>query len=111
MIRVYYTRGEGTHELNINGHAGYAEYGNDIICAGVSAITFALLGWMEHNEEEITQLDELMVEDGQVYLSCTGSEKLNTAFQVAIMGLIQISRAHPDYVSIEYSGPAGDSRE
>ena len=111
MIRVYYTRGEGKHELNINGHAGYAEYGRDIICAGVSAITFALLGWMEHNEEEITQLDELMVEDGQVFIACAGTNNLNTAFQVAIMGLIQIARAHPEYVSIEYSGTAGDSRE
>ena len=111
MIRVYYVRGEGEHELTINGHAGYAEYGKDIVCAGVSAITYALLAWMEHNEEEITQFDELMVEDGQVYIACAGSDKLTTAFQVALMGLIEIARAHPDYVDIEYSGTAGDSRE
>lgn len=111
MIRVYYARGEGEHELTINGHAGYAEYGKDIVCAGVSAITYALLAWMEHNQEEITQFDELMVEDGQVYITCAGSDKLTTAFQVALMGLIEIARAHPEYVDIEYSGTAGDSRE
>lgn len=111
MIRVYYARGKGEHELTINGHAGYAEYGRDIVCAGVSAITFALLGWMEHNQEEITQFDELMVEDGSVYISCAGSDKLSTAFQVALMGYIQIARAHPENVDIEYSGIAGDSRE
>ena len=111
MIRVYYSRGEGEHELTINGHAGYAEYGKDIVCAGVSAIAFALLGWLEHNQEELTEMEELMVEDGQVYISCAGSEKVTTAFQVALMGLVQIARAHPEYVDIEYSGIAGDSRE
>lgn len=102
MIRVYYTRGEGRHELTINGHAGYAEHGKDIVCAGVSAIVFALLGWMEHNEDEIDDLEDLIAEDGQVYIACTGNDKLETAFQVAVLGLIQIARAHPDYVDIEY---------
>ena len=102
MIRLFYKRGKGKHELTINGHAGYAEYGHDIVCSGVSAITFALLAWIEHNEDEITQLDELVVEDGRVYISCAGTKNLNTAFQVALMGYIQIARAHPDYVSIGY---------
>lgn len=102
MIRVYYNRGEGEHELTINGHAGYAEYGKDIVCAGVSAIAFALLGWLENNQEEITQLDELMVEDGQVYIACAGSDNVNVAFQVALMGFIQIAREHPEYVTISY---------
>lgn len=111
MIRVYYNRGEGRHELTVNGHAGYAEYGKDIVCAGVSAIVFALLGWMEHNEEEIDDLEDMIAEDGQVYIACTGNDKLETAFQVAVLGLIQIARAHPDHVDIEYTGTAGDSRE
>ena len=111
MIWVHYARGEGEHELTINGHAGYAEHGKDIVCAGVSAIAFALLGWLENNEEEITQLDELMVDDGEVYIACAGSDNVNVAFQVALIGLIQISRQYPDHVTIQYSGTAGDSRE
>lgn len=112
MIRVYYTRDEGEHVLTINGHAGYAEYGKDIICAGVSAIAFALLSWMEHNEEEVTDFDEVIVEEGQVFITCSGTDKLATAFQVALMGLIEISRAHPEYVDIFYdSQQASDSRE
>lgn len=111
MIRVYYSRGEVEHELTINGHAGYAEYGKDIVCAGVSAIAFALLGWLENNQDELTEMDELMVEDGQVYIACAGSDNVNTAFQVALMGFIQIARQYPECVDIEYSGTAGDSRE
>ena len=111
MIRVYYSRGEGEHELTINGHAGSAEYGKDIVCAGVSAIAFALLGWLENNQEELTEMDELIAEDGQVYIACAGSDEVSTAFEVALMGLIQIARQYPECVDIKYSGTAGDSRE
>lgn len=42
MIRVLVRRnGEGSiQEVKIEGHAEYAEHGKDIVCAGVSAITF-----------------------------------------------------------------------
>ena len=100
MIRVYYARGEGEHELSISGHAHYADYGQDIVCAGVSAIAFSLLGWLEHNEEELSDLSVSEVE--QFYLSCKGSEKIDTAFQMAVIGLVQIAREYPDHVEIEY---------
>lgn len=111
MIRVYYTRGEGEHELTVNGHAGYAEYGKDIVCAGVSALVYALWGWLECNQDEVDDVADVILEDGQVCITCTGNDKVNTAFQMAMIGLAQIAGAHPDYVDIEYSGPAGDSRE
>ena len=102
MIRVYYARGKGEHELTINGHAGYAEYGKDIVCAGVSAIAFSLLAWLENSQDDVARMDELVAEDGRVYIACAGNDRVNTAFQVALMGLIQISRAHPEHVCIEY---------
>lgn len=34
MIKIYLTNSS----IEIDGHAGYAEYGNDIVCAAVSAI-------------------------------------------------------------------------
>ena len=41
MIKVQINRGLSGNliGLNIIGHADYAEYGSDIVCAGVSALT------------------------------------------------------------------------
>jgi uncharacterized protein YsxB (DUF464 family) len=36
--------------MYIEGHAGFAEYGKDIVCAGVTALEAALGEWMAHRE-------------------------------------------------------------
>ena len=101
MIRVAYFRNGNDHELSINGHAGYAEHGQDIVCAGVSAIAFALLGYLEECEDEVEELDGPIVECGSIYISCTGNQNIATAFHMAVCGLKQIADSYADYVDIQ----------
>ena len=42
MIRAEWMRGAGSRSLHIEGHAGSAEYGHDLICAAVSALAQGL---------------------------------------------------------------------
>ena len=43
MIDVFIRKsGEHYTEFQVQGHAGYAEYGKDIVCASVSALTITL---------------------------------------------------------------------
>ena len=55
MIRINYCREEDRHRLTVDGHAGYAEHGRDIVCAGVSAISFALLGYLQQCDAEMAE--------------------------------------------------------
>lgn len=41
-----------TNGITVDGHAGYAEPGKDIICAAVSALTFNLISSMEALTED-----------------------------------------------------------
>ena len=43
MIRV---RFDGA-QMTVSGHAGYAPAGRDIVCAAVSALVYALAGYLE----------------------------------------------------------------
>ena len=47
MIRAYFTEDRDEVELAIDGHAGYAEHGSDIVCAACSGITYALLAFLD----------------------------------------------------------------
>lgn len=105
MITVYYAREGDEHELTITGHAGYAAHGQDIVCAGVSAIAFALLGYLEECEDEIDDLEGPVVENGRVYICCTGKEKTANAFRMAVVGLRQIADSYPDHVDIQIVPP------
>lgn len=109
MTKVRYKITEERHELAISGHAGYANAGEDIVCAGVSAIGYALLGFLR-NEREAKGLSTL-VEGGNLLICASGGERVAAAFEMAYIGLAQISKTYPQYVDCHIFAIGDDSRE
>jgi len=91
--------------LVVLGHANYAEYGKDIVCAGVSSLVQALIGWIENNDckAECISVEE---NDGEVIVSCDGGEEIAAVFYMTAIGLEQIANCYPDHVQINIIGPA-----
>ena len=48
MINIKYTMEEGYVKIEMEGHALYAEHGEDIICAGVSTAVYSTILTLEH---------------------------------------------------------------
>ena len=105
MVRATYTVDEGTHELVVLGHANYAEYGKDIVCAGVSAIVQALIGWCEDNYETVNCIG-IDSQAGEVIVSCDGGKDVAAVFRMASIGLEQLAYSYPDHVQIDIIGIA-----
>ena len=103
MVRARYTVCEDTHTLVVLGHANYAEYGKDIVCAGVSALIQALIGWVEEHYETASciSVDPQGVE---VIISCDGGENVASVFNMASIGLEQLADSYPDHVQIDCIG-------
>lgn len=59
-------RWDGSYSLTIEGHAGYAPQGQDIVCAGASTLAGTLVAELWHRQEtgqgKLTATD-----DGQTY--------------------------------------------
>ena len=103
MIRVDYTRkGSHHHTLTVHGHAGYDDTGRDIVCAGVSAISYALLGYLYHVGYVV---EDVKTESGDLSLSCVGGD---AAFDMAMVGYLQIARAYPQCVDVHIAGTSPD---
>lgn len=111
MIDIHYAQSGDTHELQISGHAGYSRVGNDIVCAGVSAIAYTLLGFLENQQDDITAMCGPATSDGELYVSCCGGPHIALGFEMAIIGLSQIANKYPDHVKIHISAAGGGSRE
>ena len=105
MVKAKYTIEENTHTLVVLGHANYAEYGKDIVCAGVSAIVQALIGWIEENYYKANCIS-VSPKEGEVIISCEGGEDIAAIFNMASIGLTQIADSYPDYVQIDIIGTA-----
>lgn len=99
MIRVRYTRAGAEHALEVTGHAGFCP-GNDVVCAGCSAVVLALLGYLRNAPEHVTALDEQIAEPGMARVRCTGDDCAAQAFRQAVIGLLQIQEGYPDYLQV-----------
>ncbi len=99
MTQVEYRVGDRSHSLTITGHADYSDHGNDIVCAGVSAITFTLLGFLDNHSDDIESISA-QTKSGYAAVSCVGGEKTALAFDMALIGLQQIAMKYPKHVSI-----------
>ena len=106
MVRVKYTAEKNKHTLAVLGHAGYGEYGKDIVCAGVSALVLALAGWVENNhcETKCISIDE---HGGEVLIACKGDKETAAVFNMTMIGLEQIANSYPDHVQIDITAAGG----
>ena len=105
MVKGIYKVEDTTHTITLTGHANYGEYGKDIVCAGVSALVQALIGWCEENYDkaECIRLDP---GEGEVIISCDGGEEVAAVFNMTYIGLTQIADSYPDHVQIDFIGLA-----
>lgn len=109
MTSVNYSKENGEHRLQIDGHAGYSYHGSDIVCAAISAISYALLGYLENHDEENPNFS-YATGNGSLLVYSGSSEQIDAAFDMAIIGFQQISNKYPQYVDVYISAIGGDSR-
>ena len=93
----------GKLELTAEGHTGSAPAGQDIICAGISAIITGLGQYLLADEDGLRP--ELEIEPGYTTIRARPLiwkwRKAKAAFYQAMLGLELIAEQHAEYVRIE----------
>lgn len=84
--------------IEISGHAGYAEPGKDIVCAGVTALTQTLIQSIENlTDDEI----EYRISPGKVEVEYRNlSEKSKTLVDSFFVGICLIAEEFPEHVKV-----------
>lgn len=90
------------------GHSGYGEHGEDIVCAAISVLTqTALLSLnrvCEIREKDI----EFELEDGYIRamlkdgLESVARYKANVVLESMIVGLESVAEQYPDFITLKY---------
>lgn len=106
MINIQFTQNNGEIRLSVNGHAGYAEHGKDIVCASASILTYTLITIVQRAFIDGKLECEPCIEanDGQAYISAKPKngwyKNVRRAFFFAIDGYKLLAEMYPDYVGI-----------
>ncbi len=94
MITVILIQSEDMLQFDFAGHAGYAEKGKDIVCAGVSALYYALTEGVRRQAPDAVSVSRKSV---TIHLSSTAAAAVSEAVTA---GLIAIAEAYPRHLSV-----------
>jgi len=96
MTTATYYNDENWHYLHVKDHAT----GSPQVCAGVSAIVYALAGWLANFGTP--EQDTVILDSGKAFFSVdSGKEGVKAAFDLAVIGLLQIAKGHPEHLQVE----------
>lgn len=107
QVMIEQSPDERIHSFTVRGHANFDRYGSDIVCAGVSTVTFGTLNAVE----VITGVVPDIEQDGEEgYLHWTVPDGLphKTAEQIQLLlrgmlvSLQTIEESYGDYVKISF---------
>lgn len=100
--------------LRVNGHAGQAERGKDIICASASILAYTLAQYLHyvHNQGGLVKKPHIVMNDGDALIVAKPTEKYEgevlNAFFVAEVGYSLLERNYPQYVKLKLFGESQD---
>ena len=98
-------------ELNVKGHAGLAEAGQDILCSAVSILTYTVAQSISNmREDKFTECPLISLENGDAKISCRCKSKsfdeTEKAFKFARTGYTLLTHNYPQYVELKVNGEA-----
>jgi len=116
MISVEVTRSGGPDgaiaRLKVRGHAGFAGYGDDIVCAAASATAYTaagalnkLCGAPRKCAKERGGFFEIAV---PAFKDGDAAYKAKIIMETAYIGYKQIEASYPDFISVTEKIPEGD---
>ena len=94
MTECVARRGPEGLSLEVSGHAT----GHPEVCAGASALLYALAGWVRNREDP--DAGAVVLEDGHGVVSLRDGPEAWAVFEAVVIGLLQIELAEPGAIRV-----------
>ena len=97
MIRASFGIRNSSAEFTVKGHSGYAQAGNDIVCAAVSSAVYMAANTVT----EILKVDAAAdVKDGYLKFSFSGSEAATDIVRGLKLHIEELAAQYPDSIKV-----------
>jgi uncharacterized protein YsxB (DUF464 family) len=95
-------------ELKIEGHAGQAKKGEDIVCASVSMLFFTLAESLNRSVEMLKKAPIIQYEDGNGYLKCRPRKEymgnIARTYWTILVGIELLAEQFSQYITFKVIG-------
>ena len=105
MVEIQYKKGA----ITVKGHAGSGRYGQDLVCAGVSALILTLAEAVKRWEEKkLLECREITLSSGQAVIRWSDAEnQVKLGIEGICAGFARLAKLYPEYV--RYCGDSPES--
>lgn len=97
-----------TFELEVNGHAGYNNEGEDIVCAAISALFYTLAQALYESEEMLIEKPIFKDEIGAGYLRCKPKKEyegnIARSYWTILVGMQLLSEQYKKFIKFAIEG-------
>ena len=106
MLKATFTERGKILSLRIDGHAGYAEVGKDIVCSSASILAYTVAQFVmeAENKGDLVSPAEIRLDSGDTVISCEPTEDavsaLQSVYSFAKMGYALLAHNYPQYVQL-----------
>ena len=99
MTNAYAEFEGGRCLLNVEGHAT----GNPEVCAAVSSLVYALAGYITNaSKDGNAEIYTMQLDSGNAVIHFHGDDMVCAAFELVIVGLMQLAKQHPEQVKMTF---------
>lgn len=105
MTQIQVEESEDKFTIVIKGHSGYAPIGKDIVCAGISTLSFTLLRAVSERELEFVEYEQ---GDGFMWLSFSLTDDLRAVSHAICSGYKLLTEKYPENVSLRFLPKGGE---
>ena len=114
MIKAIFKREKDADAiiLKVEGHAGQAEHGHDIVCSAASILTYTIAQYLHYINERggLQKKPHIVLNNGDALIVARPTEKymgeVLNAFFVAEVGFSLLSQNYPQFVELKMLGEA-----
>jgi uncharacterized protein YsxB (DUF464 family) len=91
------------YKITVEGHAGYAPHGHDIVCSAVSSLFCAMSGGLSAHEELFEESPSVYTKPGFAIFECApkpkSKAKVDLVWDIFESSFVALSLQYPEYVS------------
>ena len=98
----FFTEDDRITGFSVSGHSGYAEAGQDIVCAAISAVVTmaeAVINDVCHANAKVRQKSDADI-SLTLPTTCDEEETIQAVLNGMLLTLLNIQEDHPDYIEV-----------
>ncbi|MBR2411133.1 MAG: ribosomal-processing cysteine protease Prp [Clostridia bacterium] len=97
MVKASFCIREDSASFTVKGHSGFAEAGEDIVCAAVSSAAYMAVNTVT---EILGEKGSVKVKDGYLQFKVSGNNAARDIIRGLLLHLEELSKDYPDYVTV-----------